>query len=230
MYVKITEKHKFTISSFLFAIVLFFFILAFSIGLPIYCRPFYYLHIEALNLEETSGFTEDEIKQAFNEVMDYLTIPGMDFSVGVMKYTEDGADHFADCKNLFDLNGGVLIISGLVLLVLIVLRRFDKIKPFYIGQFHASFYSALAAVIIPVVLGGLIAIDFDKAFMIFHKLFFPGKDNWVFDWEADQIIMVLPQEFFMHCAMLIGGGLVCMAVLLIVAGLIDRKYQINHGR
>ena len=50
--------------SILFSIALFFFILTFSIGLPIYVRPFYYAHIEPMNLEAKSGFTREEIIEA----------------------------------------------------------------------------------------------------------------------------------------------------------------------
>lgn len=48
--------------------------------------------------------------------------------------------------------------------------------------------------------GGLAALDFDRAFVVFHALFFPGKDNWLFDPETDQIITILPQVFFRNSA------------------------------
>ena len=59
------------------------------------------------------------------------------------------------------------------------------------------------------------AINFDKAFTIFHKIFFPGKDNWVFDSRYDQIIRILPQEFFRNCAIIIGITLLILASLLV---------------
>ena len=65
-------------------------------------------------------------------------------------------------------------------------------------------------------IGCLAALDFDRAFVIFHSIFFPGKTNWVFDWHADPIIRVLPQVFFMDCAILIGVGLITMAVGILV--------------
>ena len=68
----------------------------------------------------------------------------------------------------------------------------------------------------PIMIGCLSALDFDRAFVIFHSIFFPGKTNWVFDWYADPIIRVLPQEFFMDCAILIGVGLIAMAVGILV--------------
>ena len=51
--------------------------------------------------------------------------------------------------------------------------------------------------------GGLAALDFDRAFVIFHRVFFPGKENWIFDWQTDPIILFLPQDFFRNCAILI---------------------------
>ena len=48
------------------------FILAFSIALPIWLRFFYYLQIDALDIENYSGFTREQIITAYNEVLDYL--------------------------------------------------------------------------------------------------------------------------------------------------------------
>lgn len=181
--------------SLLFALALFCFILTFSIGLPIYCRPFYYAHIDALELEETSGFTETQIRAAYDQVLDYLTLPGREFGTGELAYSADGADHFADCKGLFDLNAAVLVLSGLCLLVLLLLRRAGKTGAYRLGRRSSAFYAALLAVTLPLVIGGLAALDFDRAFQVFHHIFFPGKDNWIFDWRTDEIIRVLPQEF-----------------------------------
>lgn len=195
--------------SVIFALALFFFILTASIALPIYIRPFYYAHIDAMDLSESSGFTREEIIAGYNQVLDYLTLPGKEFGTGVMAYSESGAAHFADCKVLFDLNAGVLLYSSACLLALLLLRR--KLGPYRLGRRSAAFYGALSAIVIPVIVGFLAALDFDRAFVIFHTIFFPGKDNWLFDYRTDEIIRVLPQEFFMHCAMLIGAGVLVMA-------------------
>ena len=44
-------------------------ILAGSIAAPILCRPFYYLHIEPLKLQGAADLTTDQIKTAYNEMM-----------------------------------------------------------------------------------------------------------------------------------------------------------------
>ena len=197
------------------------FLLTVSIGLPIYIRPFYYAHIGAYDLEHLSGYTEVQIRDAYDEVLDYLTLPGKEFGTGQLPHSDEGKAHFADCKVLFDLNVSILIGSGLVLAVLFLMRK--KWGPYRIGRRTAPFWAAVLSLTAPILIGALAAIDFDRAFVIFHSIFFPGKTNWVFDWYKDPIIRVLPQGFFMDCAILIGVGLVTMAVGILVWEGIQKK-------
>lgn len=195
--------------SVLCAVCVFLFLLTASISLPIYIRPFYYAHIGAYELEQVSGFSEAQIRQAYDEVLDYLTLPGRPFGTGVMACSHEAEHHFADCRVLFELNAFILAGSALILLVLFLMRK--KWGPYRLGKRSSAFWAAVLSVTAPIMIGALAAIDFDRAFVIFHSIFFPGKTNWLFDWHADQIIRVLPQEFFRNCAILIGGGLVTMA-------------------
>ena len=73
------------------------------------------------------------------------------------------------------------------------------------------------------VIAALAAMDFDRAFVVFHKLFFPGKDNWIFDAETDAIINVLPEAFFRNCAILIVALLFLACILLLVLDARSRK-------
>ena len=190
-------------------ICVFLFLLTVSIGLPICIRPFYYAHIGAYDLEGLSGYTEEQIRQAYDEVLDYLTLPGKEFGTGVLPHSDEGKAHFEDCKVLFDLNAAILLGSGCVLTVLFVMRK--KWGGYRLGKHSAVFWATVLSLTAPILIGGLAAINFDRAFVIFHSIFFPGKTNWVFDWYRDPIIRVLPQDFFRNCAILIGVGLVTMA-------------------
>lgn len=190
------------------------FLLTASIGLPIYIRPFYYAHIGAFELERLSGYSESQIREAYDEVLDYLTLPGKEFGTGDLPHSAEGKAHFEDCKALFDLNAGLLIGSALVLAVLFAMRK--KWGPYRLSRLSAPAWAAVLSVTAPMIIGFLAALNFDRAFVIFHSIFFPGKTNWVFDWYADQIIRILPQEFFRNCAILIGVGLVSMAVGILV--------------
>ena len=201
----------------LMAAAVFFCILTASIGLPIYIRPFYYAHIEALDLPGVSGFTADQIIAAYDQVLDYLTLPGREFGTGVMACSQAAADHFLDCKVLFDLNAGILLFSVAVILALLLLKQAGWIGPLALGNRSAVWWGGFCALGLPLVVGSLAALDFNRAFVVFHSIFFPGKDNWIFSWYDDQIIRVLPQRFFMNCAILIGVGILVFSVGVMLA-------------
>lgn len=206
-----------------FGVSIFLLIITASISLPILCRFFYYIQIDALNLEKLSGFDYDSIRQAYDQVLTYLTVPWAEFGVGVMKYSAEGASHFADCKGLFMLNFGVLIASAVSCVTIFVLDKKRVISLSKPKGFGIGFYASISAVVLPLVIGSLACIDFDKSFVIFHKIFFPGKDNWIFNPQKDEIIKILPEDFFMNCAIFIGVGLVVIAVTIIVVEIIKRN-------
>ena len=197
-------------------------IISFSIALPIYFRPFYYMQIESLNIEEYSGADYDTIKEAYDELLDYLTVPGNEFSTGDFAYSENGKSHFEDCKVLFDLDGIAFIISLIGTVLMIVLNRLGVYKlwrPFGMNiAFSAGAYTLGGFAVI----GGLAALDFDTAFTIFHTIFFPGKSNWLFDWNKDAIIRILPQDFFMNCAILILVSIITLCIGCILSGIIGK--------
>ncbi len=213
-----------------FVVTLTLFILTFAIGLPIYCRFFYYLQIKTLKLEEATGWSYEVIKEAYDEVLNYLTLPNRPFGTGALKWTAEEAAHFADCKVLFDLNLGVLVSSGAVTLTLTLLNRFKVIRlarPFGHGAYLISAVAALALPVVIIILA--LIVGFDKAFTAFHAVFFPGKDNWYFNPNTEQIIRVMPEEFFMNCAIIIAVGLIAFAVALIIADAVITK-KLKKGR
>ncbi|MBQ9734499.1 MAG: TIGR01906 family membrane protein [Clostridia bacterium] len=205
-----------------FGIAVFFFIITISIGLPIYLRFFYYLQIESLSLPQKTGLSIEEIRFAFDDVMNFLTLPNYPFGTGSLSYTPAGKAHFVDCKALFNLNLTVLIVSTTIIVTLLALSRFKIFsfcRPFGMS---VTFISAISIFIVAFILIGIVAIDFENAFVVFHHLFFPGKDNWQFT-DADQIIKILPQEFFMNCAILIGVGIVTISLGIIIFQLVKKR-------
>ncbi len=176
------------------------FILALSIAMPLIIRPFYYAHIDALNLTET-GFSKPEIIQAFDEMMDFCFFGG-EFSTGVMRFSESGKSHFEDVGRLFRLDMAILAVSSLFLIL-----TAGKRKNMHYFTHTPRYYGAAGLLAVFVVIALLGSIDFSETFIIFHKIFFPGKTNWWFDPALDQIILVLPEVYFRNCAILIVGTL-----------------------
>ena len=116
------------------------FILSFSIAAPIVCPPFYYLHIKAMHLPETTGFSFQQIKTAYNEMLRFCIFGG-EFSCGDLRWSESGRDHFADCSVLFHLDFIVLAISLILLFIIKTLcTAFRNSHPHILRSFIAGSY------------------------------------------------------------------------------------------
>ncbi len=194
-----------------------------SIALPIYFRPFYYWQIEMLDVPIFTGYDKQTIITAYDEVLDYLTIPGAPFGTGVFPHTAEGESHFADCRALFMLNATVLLVSLVMVILLLCLRRRGVFRLWYPKGRHIAQWIGEMVLGAFAFIGLLVAVDFDSAFVVFHKLFFPGKDNWLFDIQADPIVNALPEQFFLNCGVLILGTIVIGSLGLMVYGLIKKN-------
>lgn len=193
-----------------------------AIAAPILCRPFYYAHIAPLQLCEQTGLTREEIRTAFDEMMDYC-LGAEEFSTGVLRWSESGKSHFTDVRTLFLLDLRALLISAAALALAVICSRAAGRRPARLLGRGASFWAGAGLAAVFAAVGALAAVDFDRAFTVFHTLFFPGKDNWLFDPVEDQIINILPQTFFMNCALLILAVLLLGCLALILADLLPRR-------
>jgi integral membrane protein (TIGR01906 family) len=108
--------------------------------------------------------------------------------------SSSGALHFYEVKKLFLLNYGLLLVT--VVPSILYIRQLMKqqclwklIQPFRI------------AVVVPIVIAFLMAVNFDRFFVMFHGVFF-NNDAWIFNPATDPIINVLPETFFLHCFIL----------------------------
>ena len=192
-------------------------VLSGSIALPILFRPFFYWHIEPMGLASFAGIDGQQVKAAYNAMMDFCIGVTDTFSAGILPFSEEGMAHFVDVKKLFVLDLWVLAVAAVLLVAATLLRK--KYPRKLLGH-TPGFWGAIGLGASFLVIGSLAALDFDRAFVIFHQLFFPGKSNWIFNGRTDPIIYMLPAEFFRNCALLILAG-----ILLSCGGLIlwDRK-------
>ena len=242
----------------LLVIFIILFVVSGAISLPLFFRSFYYGQIDALDIPEKTGYTVEESKEAFDEMMDYCMGKTDEFGTGKLKWSDEGKSHFDDCKKLFTLDKVLLVVSafGIAACVAIMravvnvrravggdavrasgeaivdaaaggesivdMRASDDLK--LRGEIlRAGLRAGLIMIIGGGVLGALGAMNFDAFFVKFHHTFFPGKDNWIFDPAKDEIIKILPETFFMNCALLIVSVIVVVSVLMIVAGVVSRK-------
>lgn len=207
------------LASALCIIVLALLILSFSISVPILFRPFYYIQINALDLPEQTGWSEETIREAYDEVLDFCVL-GKPFGTGQLAWSESGRSHFADVRVLFLADFAVLALSAVVCTLLLGLRLNGKLHFHHPLGRGPGFWAGILAAGLVAVVGGLAALNFERAFVLFHAIFFPGKDNWLFDPATDQIIQVMPEAFFRNCAILIGLVLLACCAFLILSDLI----------
>ena len=200
-----------------------------SIAAPILCRPFYYAHIGPLRLCEQTGLTEQEIRTAYDEMLDYC-LGAEEFSTGVLRWSQSGKDHFTDVRGLFLLDLWVLWGSAVALAVLLIAARLAHRRPTRLLGRGPCFWAGAGLGIVFLAVGALAALDFDRAFVVFHALFFPGKDNWLFDPNTDQIITILPQTFFRNCAILVLALLAAACAALIAFDLAASHRRERGGK
>lgn len=180
------------------------FLLTGAVAAPILWRGFYYGQIDALSLPARTGFSPAVIRGAFDEVMDYL-VKGAPFSTGELAHSESGMAHFADCKALFQLDFHILEVSAALLLAVLLLVLSKKLVLYRFKGRGPCFWAfvGLTAAVLVFGLWGL--VHFESLFTAFHTVFFPGKENWVFDYRHDPIILILPEDFWARAAALVGG-------------------------
>lgn len=183
------------------------FIISAAVTITLNFRPLYYHDISALKIEETSGFSKKVIKDNYDELIDYNQF----FRSGKLKLTmpmsKEGRIHFAEVKRIF-VCVEILCIVTLILSCFLIKRQiagrnFDFLKS-----------ASITTIVLPSVVGILCAVNWDSAFILFHKIMF-RNDYWLFDEATDPVIMILPDEFFLHCAVMIIllifiGSLLCM--------------------
>ena len=209
------------------AVTIVLFILSVSIACPLLIRPVFYAQIESQHLPELSGYSKEQIKEAYDDVMDYCTLGGEEagrtFRTGDLAWSKEGKDHFDDVERLFRLDFTVAVITGVLLALYLIgrlilrKRKGPALQPCRVLGRGPLFWG-------PVVLLGLFAaltieavINFDSFFTWFHHLFFPGKENWLFDPEIDEIINILPYEVLQTFAIIIvslilAGCIICIII------------------
>ena len=193
-----------------------------AIALPLLVRPFYWAQIQALDIPTRSGLTVEQLRDAFGDVMDYCLGLRPDFAAGVLPFSAEGASHFADVRALFILDLAVLAVTLLFLLGLWITCRRRTALPRLAGR-TPGFWAACGLGGIILIVAALAATDFDRAFTIFHSVFFPGKENWLFDPATDPVILLLPEEFFRNCAIAIAASLLLLCLVLALTGRKQKK-------
>jgi integral membrane protein (TIGR01906 family) len=176
----------------------------------------YSADIEILNICESSGFSSNEILLNYNAMLEYLSpFSKAEFSLPTMRYSESGSYHFAQCKALFNTVYLLGFVSAILLLILSAAKAVSR---------KTLRVSAIITIIVPLLLNCAFSINPDRAFVIFHLIFFKGK-SWIFDPKLDELIKILPVDYFVHCAYVLALFWLIGAVVLFAMSSYQKKQQ-----
>ena len=174
------------------------FLLSLAILLTIYLAWLIYpQEISWLNLTNRVHLQPQKIQYNFNVLMDYLTNPlNQALEMPDFPSSASGIHHFAVVKGLFHLAQGVALVT-LPMFYLFWKQVFQKV-------FLPLYRRALLIILsLPLVLGLVgVFIGFEQFFTLFHQILFVGDDTWLFDPAKDPVILILPEDFFLHAFLL----------------------------
>ena len=154
--------------------------------------------ISWLNLTNRVHLQPQTIQHNFNDLMDYLTNPlNQALEMPDFPSSASGIHHFAVVKGLFHLAQGV----ALVTLPIFYLFWKQVIQKGFLSLYRRGLLIMLS---LPLVLG-LVGVfsGFEQFCTLFHQILFVGDDTWLFDPAKDPVILILPEDFFLHAFLLL---------------------------
>lgn len=191
-----------TIIQWILALILVLFIISFAVVFTLNFRPLYYFDINYLNISETSGYAVSEIKENYDALIDYNMIFGPDtLEFPTLAMSDSGRIHFEEVKAIF-VAVQILCAATLILSIAGILWQHHTKDRRYLK------YTSILAIAIPACLGLLIGLNWNQFFVTFHHIFF-NNDYWIFSPSTDPVITILPDTFFLHCAVMI----LCLVVI-----------------
>lgn len=214
MAIKVGKKMKKTMNL-IFCIFFSLLIIGSSTMITVGFKQLYYFDINYLKISEQNNLTKEEIKRNYDYMIDYnLNKISGEFELPTIKSSPEGKVHFEEVKDIVQNVIKLLIVSLIITIVGIIVNLKNNNIEFL------NITSKLV-IILPILVAIPMLINFDKTFVVFHKLMF-DNDYWIFDPSKDPVINILPQEFFFHA-----GLLIVMLILLssVVLNIIYKYYK-----
>lgn len=197
-------------------------IICFAIILTVFFKPLYYFDIDYLGISQSTNLSYDVIKRNYDVLIQYQSV----FYRGTLELpdfimSETGRIHFEEVKRIFDIIQITFMVTGVASAIMIYQNIRQK-------EYRYLRLTSLFSIGIPLIIGFLASLDFNKAFVVFHQIVF-RNNYWIFDYQSDPVIQILPETFFMHCFIMIVVIIIVMS--LILYGIYRKKMKelINHN-
>lgn len=171
------------------------------------------------HLEEMVGLSASNIHKNYMQLLDYLQFPWIkNLHMSDFKSSAHGLEHMQEVKHLFMFDFSVAIVLSII--AALIFYRINKQNEWwmYYRPFKVSY-------VIPVITSGVILMNFNNFFIMFHEVFF-RNNYWVFDPDLDPVINILTDNFFLSCFMV---GLIYLEIYFLIINLVIKK-QLNFRK
>ena len=211
------------IIGYLFAACLVLVILSQSIIFPTFFMPFFSWQYERLDVAATIQVEEDELMRVTGELLDYMrgnrpalydiyaTVAGEERRF----FSDIEIRHMVDVLDLYNIAftiRNVAFFLGVGLVLAMVLLKYETLATLA----RCTREVLIGFLTLTTILVALIAINFNRAFTIFHELFF-NNNYWILDARVDLLINMVPLSFFIHISIFIGALIVVSSGIIITA-------------
>lgn len=188
-----------------FSLLLTLIIILFFTKITINLKPIYYY--DALNLDiieeynlyiekyaqNTEYLNSISLKKNYNYMMSYIQNPRKEaFKLPTIPFSLNGKKHFEDVKKIIIYSEYIFVVS----IILFILVSFMTQKNYVLFCLKSSGKELITISIFSLFISFL---SFSELFDSFHKIIFKN-DYWIFDPKYDPVILILPENYFMHCA------------------------------
>lgn len=181
---------------------------------------YYEMQMEKNEIPKITGKSLSELKRISKDLRDYLRVG--DEKLLTPHFSETEVEHMVDVYALFD-RMRTMTVWAIGLLFICFYGLSGRIG--IVHGIQSVGKHALILTLILAVLAGLVALNFHRAWFLFHEIFF-SNELWLMNPETDLMIQMLPETFFMGMVKRIATTMI--AGLLFLSGFTFLKGE-GHG-
>lgn len=221
--IPIKPKFRLVYSDVLLGFIFMIAAISLSVTLTLNFKPLFYHDIKALGIVSQSGLDEETIKKNYDILINYNNFWGAKtLEFDGLKMSDEGRIHFEDVKKIFV----KIEYAAVIFTLMFVFTAYSKLKR---GETRFLLYGGIISVTVPIAVGAFVATNWEKAFITFHKLMFTN-DYWIFYPDKDPVITMLPDEFFMHSAIMIIATAIFLSAASVATYFILNKRSRKNDR
>jgi integral membrane protein (TIGR01906 family) len=212
-----------------------------SIIIPTFFMPFFSWHYNRAETAAEIGVTQEDLMYVTTELLAYMRgrrdfLEGITVQVdgqtrrgsriyGQNFFTPVEIRHMVDVRVLYEHLFMVRNVAFFLLIALVLGLLYEKQKPLYlisrsVREILAGFLALISLLVVA------IAIDFGRAWNIFHYIFFRGDaaNYWRLTPFVDLMINMFPLDFFMHISIFAALLVLVFSAVIILAASLYLRY------